>query len=280
MGTEGRYRRTRQHEFDKPPRVVIRGNLLEYKSGKAFTLPPPPLEKRRISVFSKASRLRLFKLLATLDFARMDYAVFCTLTYPDEVLPLSYVTRTRHRYLFLRSMEAYLDAHLTGLWRTEWELRKSGQLAGTFQPHMHLLLWPWKWVPMSYYVEEWKRIIGWNGHMSIEVKRPRGRKNVGFYVAKYVGKLPESKLVYDAHLNNIDGRHWGKHRARLLPIMPEETLTNVTEEDARVLYSAFRRVFPDHTLPFGDSFTLMGDFVPLLARYLREMHLTDPGGMS
>lgn len=280
MGTEGRYKRERQHEYDVPPRIVVRGHLLEYRSGRAYSTPPPPQDKRRISIFSKASRLRLFKLLAALDFTKLDYPVFISLTYPDEVLPLSYVRRRQQRFLFVRSMEAYLDKQITGLWRTEWERRQSGQHKGQWCPHLHLLLWPVVWLPMSYVNEEWKRILDYGGYLRTEIKRPRNRKQVGYYVAKYMSKPSDSSLVYAAQLNTVDGRHWGKHRAKMMPLMPEECLGDVSEADARFLYDAFTRVFPDHKLPFGESFTLMGDFVPLLTKYLKQMHLTTPGETS
>jgi hypothetical protein len=93
--------------------------------------------------FSRGSRRRLLDRLNTVSKAA-ELPAFITMTFPDDVFIDS-------ASKFAEFAKAKLDTFIKrlrrvepaacGLWRIEWQSRKSGKHEGKLFPHFHLLLW-------------------------------------------------------------------------------------------------------------------------------------------
>jgi len=93
--------------------------------------------------FSFGSRRRLLNKLNSLECAsRLPY--FVTLTVPDEVFDdnASSFSKKAKEWLdaFLKRLRR-VSAQAAGIWRLEWQSRKSGVHEGKLVPHFHLLVW-------------------------------------------------------------------------------------------------------------------------------------------
>jgi len=93
--------------------------------------------------FSGGSRRRFLNTLNKISKAA-PLPEFCTATVPDEVYQenLTEFTITAKCWLmtFLKRLERVCP-EASGLWRIEFQPRKSGKHLGKFFPHFHLLLW-------------------------------------------------------------------------------------------------------------------------------------------
>jgi hypothetical protein len=93
--------------------------------------------------FSRGSRRRLLDRLNTVSKAA-DLPAFITMTFPDDVF-------MDNAAEFAAFAKAKLDTFLkrlrrvepaaSGVWRIEWQSRKSGSYEGKLFPHFHLLVW-------------------------------------------------------------------------------------------------------------------------------------------
>lgn len=195
--------------------------------------PPPAREKIRGTIrgFSKASRMRLLKMVATIDWGMIPCSLFITLTYPDECQWDDPDERNKQRYLFHRNAEKHLGREVCGIWRTEWLPRKSGDCIGMIAPHHHALFLGVGFIPQEKIKLWWKAAIGSIRTVSIKVKGCRSAKKAALYVSKYCAKVPdEYYLDNGAYLNN-QGRHWGYFRRPLIPRENQEIIDNLTPDE-------------------------------------------------
>lgn len=245
----------------KDVKITLCGKLLTVK-----ILKPPskcPFEKGRsqVKTFSRASRLRLLKILARIDFAKAEPALFITLTLPDRENQYTRKELNTYRYLFLRYTEKELRRKVSAIWRIEWKERKTGISVGEERPHFHLMLFGVKWLAHAKVNGFWKKSIGKDGYVRTEVQRMRSERECGSYVAKYCAKSEDSSLVNAAYLNSRQpGRHWGIHRKNLLSMHSETTARVATGPLEDELRKIAGEKFP-HVLKERCSFTLMGNVV-------------------
>lgn len=107
-------------------------------------VPRGPVLHRRgcVRQFSQASRRRMMRKLASIS-TKAELPVFLTLTFPDSI-PLhalqDFHFAKRCLDVFLKRLSRELPG-ASGIWRLEWQTRKSGVNLCQWVPHLHLLLW-------------------------------------------------------------------------------------------------------------------------------------------
>lgn len=168
--------------------------------------------------FTRASRLRLLKTTARIDWTKAKPCIFITLTYPDAALPKSARGQSIHLHSFVRAMEKELGKKVSVIWRIEWEERKTGQHKGKVAPHFHLIVFQTAYMDHGRVNDLWRATIGYKAYCRTEVKGMENERQTGYYVAKYCAKVSgDCSLVNAAYLSNR-GRHWGVLRKGLLPV--------------------------------------------------------------
>ncbi len=199
--------------------------LTTYHGGHYAELRPPERTGRaggggprgHITQFSRASRRRLQKVLASVDQNRISVPLFVTLTYPRE-FPGDPQTCNAHLRAFRERLTRRFGTAAC-LWRKEYQKRGA--------PHYHLLLF--LDVPPSqlrrWVSEAWYQIVGSGderhlraGTQVVRVKSWRGARG---YAAKYLGKLEPSQpadLFPPSQEAVRTGRLWGVWHRPLLPI--------------------------------------------------------------
>lgn len=210
--------------------------LTAYHGGQYAELRPPPRQGRtgggglrgHVTGFSKASRRRLQKLLASVDQDRIEIPLFVTLTYPAAYPADPAVANSHLRAFRERLTRRYGKAAC--IWRKEYQRRGA--------PHYHLLLFldqpPEElrgWVSRA-----WYEVVGSGderhlraGTQVVHVKSWRGARG---YAAKYLGKLETPQPPFKGELDHSSrgtGRLWGVwYRARL-PISAELYYANLQQ---------------------------------------------------
>jgi len=94
------------------------------------------------------------------------------------------------------------------------------------------------------------------------------------YVAKYMSKKTErASLVNAAYLNN-PGRHYGYHRASLIPRFQQEWIDDPTPEQIAILLSYANQCLPWINQRHVESFTLIGRYADHARELLLALGLT------
>jgi len=157
------------------------------------------------------------------------------------------------------------------LWRTEWQVRKSGRLKGEVMPHVHNILFEGRFIPKETVNRAWCSAIGWDGYCRTEIKQARDVGNCGRYASKYVTAVEDLSLVVASYLSRVQGRPWGIKRQQLVPWCLERALEDVPP---RVVIEAWKRAQRRYA-PIGQmtsgGFTLMGEDVHRLFDALEEL---------
>lgn len=171
--------------------------------------------------FSKASRKRMFELVARIDLDRFP-SVFITLTYPAEFPTLR--QSKPHLRAFLERLRRR-DPESSGIWRLEVQQRGA--------PHYHLLLWNVEFWPKDEVQDAWGEIIAYERPFTrIElIQEPR---KVVKYVAKYMAKrgkegdggvqICDTIKPTEAGDAEGTGRWWGVFNRARLPFAPLTSL--------------------------------------------------------
>lgn len=219
-----------------------------------------------IKSFSKASRRRILRLVATLR--RTEISCFVTLTYPDQFERNPRQVKIHLDKFFKRLLRKFPDAIV--LWRMEPKKRKSGNNAGDVAPHFHLLIWNVEyknlrqWVPLN-----WFQVVGSGDERhklaGTSVERVRSSRGVMFYTAKYICKS-------DSYVMPGWGRYWGVvNREMLQTIQGKRTVLEIDDVSAKTILRYMRRkaseVYDRHgkfvgrrKFPkWGYKFTLIGN---------------------
>jgi len=270
----GQAKRKRVPENDLPPQFEIRGQLLQFRNGKAWEPPPIKQKGQTIKHFSDAARLRLTKTLLTVDFKRTAVSVFITLTYPDKLIPRDMYDRAKDLSQFLRKIETHLGRKVYGVWRIEWEQRKSGEHKGNIAPHFHLCLFGVVFIHYRLINVWWRRIIKYSRAVRTEIKRARKTRTTLSYLAKYIKKKGEASLVYAPNYNSMDGKHYGYVRPRSIPRCPVEWIVEPSQEQMEYAFRTHHQLWERSDTRPGESFSIMGAAVENIGKILKQMALT------
>jgi hypothetical protein len=237
--------------------ITLQGQLLVWKELQQKPTAPQINKRGQVMIFSRDSRLRLLKLLATIDWSRAEPTLFATLTYPDTVTITSAKQMNTHRYLFIRDLEKDLGKQIAVIWRIEWKSRRSGKNKGKYYPHFHLMIFNVSYIAYDTVNSLWKKAIGVNQYVRTEIKEMVNPAQCGYYVAKYCAKETDCSLVNAAYLNTVPpGRQWGLLRPSLLPREKERSARLTREQAAKALEVAeMARPCIKGT---GKSFTILG----------------------
>jgi len=216
--------------------IEWQGNLLVWKIRRHYPRPCSGKERGTVRGFSRSSRLNLFKSFARINIGENMPYLFMTLTYPDEVrlkdrglderkaadMPeenfkdLGYLHMNSHRWVMWRYLEKYLEKQLPGIWRIEYKRRLTGVFKGKPMPHLHILVMTCDYIPWQEVRWFWQQTIG-ERFVNVDIRAIYDPELALTYLAKYVGKEPDSTLENDAYLNSIPpGRCWGYMRKNLI----------------------------------------------------------------
>jgi hypothetical protein len=192
--------------------------MLTVKMVKNYSKLPITQGRGIVTGFSRGSRLRLLKRIATIDWERTGKCIFVTLTYPDWCADTTIQERTQQRSQIIRDMEKHLGRQFACLWRQEWVCRKSGPFKGYMLPHWHLVCFGVPFFDANILRASWKRILRSDEQPRINVAAANNGSHATRYLCKYVAKKDDQpNLVHAAYLNG-QGRPWGVTRQRLLPL--------------------------------------------------------------
>lgn len=148
-------------------------------------------KRGRIGAFSRQSRFRLFQLFWKIDRRKVwGVPLFVSLTYPGGTrahwLPFAH-DHKKHLRAFIRRLERFSpDVWL--IWRLEPQERGA--------PHYHLLVFNVAHIPHELVARWWWEIVGSGDEAHLragtEVRGCRSWNEAAFYIAKYLGKLPDT----------------------------------------------------------------------------------------
>jgi len=130
--------------------------------------PPIPSEKRStVKDLSKASRTRLLRKIATIDWTAVGKSTMLTVTYPDDVAERAPARITIDRSRLIRDIETHLGKQVAILWRVEWVPRKSGKREGEITQHMHLIPFGVRYFPHAVLLKRWQQIVGYDKFINV-----------------------------------------------------------------------------------------------------------------
>ncbi len=223
--------------------------------------------------FTRSARLRMLRTVASIQWAKIPYALFVTLTYPAGTEAFDIRRRSQQLHCFLRDTEKHLSVQIPALWRIEWKVRKSGAEKGQAYPHYHLLLLGVEFLHRDFINRTWKRAINFEGYCRTDVRRCHEGDMAAKYVSKYCSKLPDSpSLVNASYLNNL-GRHWGIHRKSLIPFFEQTIFCSLNKQELELAENAACMVFLDFTRGARSGFTLLGDLAEKVGKEITARHL-------
>jgi hypothetical protein len=239
------------------PKITLQGNLVQYRGRQSVGITPKNKYRGKITTFTKQSRLRMLKFVATVALPKIPFSLFVTLTYPDDLALNEPSDRNKQRWLWIRDVEKHLEKQICGIWRTEWVPRETGRWTGELCPHIHLLLFESKWLDHSDVNRFWQRSLGWHGYVRTDIKGEKTAEAIADYVSKTMAYVSKdiSSLVYSAYLNT--GRHWGPVRKNLVPRYAKIEIDKPTREQCNLLRDIAKQKLPNF-LDVGDySFCLL-----------------------
>lgn len=242
---------------------------------RAMPFPPWLTDHTRgnIKEFSRASRLRLLKFIATVAWGKIPTSLFITLSYPDGTKWDDKDIRRKQKYLFHRYAEKHLGRQISGLWRLEWKARRSGPSRGMFVPHFHLLLFGVGWLHWKRVRAWWRKILGHVGPLATDVQGCKSAKKASIYVSKYVAKLPDDASLDNGAYCNNQGRHWGYFRPEQIPRETKTVIEGLNGDEYEWL-TARANEFIKWRLP-GDTngFVVLGDMADYLFSEFEQFRL-------
>jgi hypothetical protein len=222
--------------------------------------------------FSAASRLRLFKTINRLQFGDAGRCTFATMTWRDELGRPEPKQITQARSWCQRSIEGLAGKHLAGIWRVEWQKRKTGRYRHQLMPHLHVIYFNIPFVPKEAWTRAWGQAIGWPGHVSVKLEAIKELRQCLYYVSKYIAKVGDlSNLDIASYLNRyVSGRKWGTYRKNLLPVADRTEIRVPPGE----LVESIRRVATEawaQTPQLADSgFTVFGPAAEKIQKLVDE----------
>ena len=200
--------------------MIVNQNLIEFKAGiQQGGEQIGGGYRGKIKGFSKGARARMIKRISSLKEYPVMWQDF---TFADDVME-SLTIEEQAVYssnclkLFKRLIETAYSGSINGIWRREWETRKSGNLKGQECPHFHMLLGKKGLTEKNYrdvcliLAQVWVAITK-TAHkkalaVAISEKSYRwlvNNKMAQIYVSKYVAK---EEMHEDDNFSR--GRYWG-----------------------------------------------------------------------
>lgn len=159
----------------------------------------------------------------------------------------------------MRYAENYLARPIPGIWRIEWQERKSGDCEGMIAPHFHLLLFGVNYIHYMTIREWWRKAIKWDKTVSTKVKKCFNAKMAGLYVSKYVAKAASGPyLDYGPYLNS-GGRHWGFLRKNLIPRSVLQVIPELTPDELEFLIARANSILKWRMPDDDNGFSLIGN---------------------
>jgi hypothetical protein len=171
-------------------------------------------------------------------------------------------------------MEKHVGRKLCGLYRWEWEDRKSGVHKGILLPHLHLVVFDLPFISYNLCRKWWKTIINWNGTISLVGKKVPTSDGASFYIAKYAAKVPDKPILGNYVFLNKGGKHWGAMRIGMIPRFPIVWVREPSDEECQVLFhlACDKCRWID---PHADKgFTLLGKHAKEMLKIMKDMGLT------
>lgn len=226
-----------------------------------------------IKEFSRASRLRMLKMVARINWPKARTGLFVTLTFPDECLPMVSIARMRAVWELFRRMEKSLGHSLCALWRCEWLPRDSGKHVGVSMPHYHLIIFSVRYFPYWELNAIWKSVLGVNTYVRTECKRLANERAHGGYIAKYCAKVPSVSSLVSGAYSRIDGKHWGYYKANALPLAIKEYFTDLPAEVVETLRKIGAAELKWYDPEVDKGFCILGRFGRRLVRQVLQLLL-------
>lgn len=257
--------------------IEIQGQLVAVAVRKG-PLPYQPSLRSEVAGFSRASRLRLFKVINRLDFASAGRCTFMTGTWRDELGRPEPEKITQARSVFQRSIERLSDTKVPGVWRVEWQKRKSGGMKGQFMPHVHIVYFRIPYLRLLEVTRAWGQAIGWEGRVSVKLQEIRNLRQCMYYVSKYIAKVDESgNLDIPSYLNKyLPGRKWGVFRKDLMPLAEKTEIRVAPGELVEQIRKLALEAYKDLPTDPRQGFTVFGSPTREIQRLIDEYCLQLP----
>jgi hypothetical protein len=208
--------------------VAICGSICRVQFGGLFSREIGRGKRGDIGEFSREARKRLLTFIARVDWRFFVQGMFLTLTYPDDVADVGSDQLNQDKYLMHRFIEKENGHNVPGIWRLEYQTRKTGRYVGKRIPHFHLLLCNADYIRFSALRAEWKKIIRTSVDPQVNVRRIKNSKMAGLYVSKYCCKASGSSFLDNAVYLNKPRRNYGYMRKADIPL--HDTLVCVTHD--------------------------------------------------
>lgn len=239
--------------------LTVQGKLVTWKDNAITAEVVRPGKRGECKGFSKSSRFRMLKMIATIDWEKALPCLFLTLTYPDRCGFQNSKQLTQDRSVFWRYLEAYLGQQVPAVWRTEWKVRQSGENEGHFMPHVHMLIMQCRFISYKWIRWHWRKTLRIWGRPNVQVEACDNSAKSAIYVAKYAGKENDPLLGYGTYLNSTSGRSWGVFRRNLVPMCPITQIDLANTDEASLVRSELMRVVRKPEDTDFSSFTILGD---------------------
>ena len=200
---------------------------------------PPGGLRGKVRGFSAASRLRMMRLIHTVErAATMPH--FVTLTFPD-FFPTVGEAKRQLDTLFKRWKRRWPGT--AALWRLERVDRKSGTMRGQIAPHFHLLVWGKFDVEKA--KSDWWEVCGKSDYAHFKHGADGAQlmgewKMAAAYCAKYCAKADDAD-------GDEAGRIWGIHNRAAMPVDREPVVTRCTLREAFALRRLLRKMIQSKT---------------------------------
>jgi hypothetical protein len=144
-------------------------------------------------------------------------------------------------------------------------------------PHYHLLIFGVTYIPWQDLRQWWKDVLHHKGYLRTEVKRAGSPRLAGFYVSKYMSKAPDSSSLVNAAYLGANGRHYGYHRASLIPRFAEQWASDPSLDQVQQLLDYANDILPWLNKEHQSSYTLLGRYADHAKQILQMWGLTKEG---
>ncbi len=259
-------------------RLWFQGDLFKLLCPSAHIPPPASKKDRVIREMSAQARKRALEFSATVDWDKAGTCLWLNVGYPDQCLPRDKDTLKADRYLFHRYFEDHLRRRVPGMWRVEWEKRKSGRFVGTKMPHYHILLMDVGEMPYTRIRLWWKNIIKPPIEPSMRFRRLYDGKQKAQYLAKYCAKLQPGTNLGCLPNRNSTGKSYGYFREELIPRRQRYMSRQLSTLEASALYNLAAMLWPKLNPRRLSGFSVFKSKWPIFLKELAKLGLTPPQG--
>ena len=226
--------------------LEVSENYTKLKSGVQQGQEIPGGKRGKITGFTKAARSRMIQRMASLKQYPSFWQDF---TFPDDVMTgRTAAERAEFSSYCMKKFKRAIGKRfkIRGIWRREWEKRKSGILKGESVPHFHALLDGDRITEQNYrsicvqLASLWVSITGTKNEAALKVAlHPKSyrwlinKKMAQRYVSKYMAKT-------ESHEDGVSrGRYWGYIGK---PEFAETETIQLTNRESLMLRRLFRRM--------------------------------------